>query len=330
MNTVSPYTPPRYHILTSCDDNLAPYLAVNLMTISRNLSSAQIDFYLLYSDISAKRLEMLHALCESFSNLTLHPILVPDPEPFLLLSKYGGWTKEAYYSACAHLLLPETVSRILYLDAGDTMVVGDISPYYHYDFQDNALIATGISYKLEANRLAPYQADDLGDWENCLPYILRGIFNSGSYMINLEKLRQNGLTLDEFCVLAEEVNRIVGGNGEKKAYWGDQGLFSAAFVGNVRYYDFDRFPDIWHMPYNFCLWYFDRMQKKPDYDPAIVHFAGAPKPWTVSYPFPAKRFLASPASRSLKELKFGQAEYYYLWHEYSLMTDQALSQMGID
>ena len=91
MNTVSPYTPPRYHILTSCDDNLAPYLAVNLMTISRNLSSAQIDFYLLYSDISAKRLEMLHALCESFSNLTLHPILVPDPEPFLLLSKYGCW-----------------------------------------------------------------------------------------------------------------------------------------------------------------------------------------------------------------------------------------------
>lgn len=330
MYKFSVYPPPGYNILTSCDDNLAPYIAVNLMAMSCNLAEANLDFFLLYSDISQKNLEMLHALCESLSNLMFHPIPVPDPEPFLLLSNYGGWAKEAYYPASAHLLLPKTVARVMYLDAGDTMIIGDISPYYNYDFQDRALIVTGSSYKREDNRLAPYQADDLSDWKNSLPYILRGVFNSGSYMINLEKLRQSELALDDFLSLAEEIQKIAGDNANKTAYWGDQGLFSAAFVGNIRYYDFDRVQSIWHMPYNFCLWYFDHMQQKPDYDPAVIHFAGAPKPWTVTYPLPSKRFEAESASCSLKDLKFGQAEYYYLWHEYALMTDLALSRLGID
>ncbi|MCI8464374.1 MAG: hypothetical protein HFI63_00705 [Lachnospiraceae bacterium] len=315
--------------MTSCDDTLAPYTAITLTSMSHSLSNAQIDFFLLHSRISNQNLELLYALCETYPNIHFHPILIPDQEPFSLLAKYGGWTEEAYYPACSHMFLPKSAERVLYLDAGDTLVVGDISPYYTLDFQNNALIATGSSYKLEGERLIPYTLDDLGDWENGLPYILRGLFNSGSYMLNLEKLRESELALDDFCYLAEEVNKIVAGDTQKRAYWGDQGLFSAAFVGNIRYYDFEQVQNVWHMPYNFCLWYFDRMQERPNYDPAIIHFAGAPKPWTASYLLPVKRFQTKPASCSLKELKFGQAEYYYLWHEYALMTDQRLNRLSI-
>ncbi len=144
-------------------------------------------------------------------------------------------------------------------------------------------------------------------------------------MINLDQLRQVGLSMDDLCGIAESIVPVSGGPG-KKAYWGDQGFLSLAFVGNIRYYDFDHIQNVWHMPYNFCMWYFDHRQQRPDFDPAVIHYTGAPKPWACSYLNPVKRFQPETGLLPLSRLKFGQAEYYYLWHEYALMTDQLLDR----
>ncbi|MBD5551318.1 MAG: hypothetical protein HDQ96_09090 [Lachnospiraceae bacterium] len=321
----------QYNIMTSCDDNLVPYVAVGLTAMAQNLKDASVNFFFFHSRVSQKNIEMLKALCKELENgkIHFHEILVPHAEIYSELSKYGsGWAGEAYYSLCAHLLLPDTVDRVLYLDAGDTLIVGDIEPYYHYDFQGKSIVATGTRYKLEGGNAEPFNEDDLGDWKIGLPQILSGIFNSGSYMMNLDKMRKDERTLADYQYLSLKLRELYG-NDKHNIYWGDQGLLSVSFVGDIRYYGFPEMQDVWYMPYNFCLWYYDRMDEKPHYSPAILHFAGtAFKPWNGAYPVFIKRFQKKDQLHSLNELKTGQTEYFYLWHKYAMMTDAILEKAG--
>lgn len=320
----------RYNIMTSCDDNLAPYVAIGLTAMAYNLKDANIDFFFLHSRVSRKNIEMLKALCGELENgkINFHEILVPHAEIYSELARYGtGWAGEAYYSLCAHLLLPDDVDRVLYLDAGDTMIVGDIEEYYNYDFQGKSLVVTGSRYKVVWGNLELYGAEDLGDWKNTLPPILRGIFNSGSYVMNLDKMRKDGRTLGDYQYLSMTLREIYGENNHN-IYWGDQGLLSAAFAGDVRYYGYPEIQSVWYMPYNFCLWYYDKMCEEPYYIPAIIHFAGtAFKPWDGTYPVCLERFQKKGQSRSMKELKIGQAGFFYLWYEYAIITDSILEKI---
>lgn len=62
----------------------------------------------------------------------------------------------------------------------------------------------------------------------------------------------------------------------------------------------------------------------------MIHFAGTFfKPWNGSYPIFLSRFQKKDKLRSLGELRLGQAEYYYLWHEYAILTDGILNRMGM-
>lgn len=318
-----------YNIMTSCDDTLAPYVAVGLTAMAYSLKGASVDFFFLHSKVSKKNIEMLSALCEKLENgkIHFHEIVVPDTEIYDELAYYGnGWAGEAYYSLCAHLLLPEDVDRVLYLDAGDTLVIGDIDPYYNYDFQGKSIVATSIRYKLLNDMLEPLTAEDLGDLNEELPGILRGIFNSGSYMMNLDKMREDKRTLADYQYLAA-VLRGLFGEQNHQIYWGDQGLLSASFVGDIRYYGFPEIRNLWYMPFNFCTWYYDRMTKEPDYSPAIIHFAGtAFKPWDGTYSVFMERFQNKGRLRSLNELKVGQAGYYYLWYAYAQIADTLLKE----
>ncbi len=312
------------------DEDTVPYVAVGLTAMAHNLKDADIDFFFLHSHVSRNNIEMLEALCEELENCKIHfhEILVPHAEVYSELAEYGtGWTGEAYYSLCAHLLLPDEIDRVLYLDAGDTLIVGDIAPYYHYDFQGKSLVVTGSRYKPYNGNLELFSADDLGDWKDGLPGILRGIFNSGSYMMNLDKMRKDERTLADYQYLSLKLRELFGDDNHN-IYWGDQGLLSATFVGDVRYYGFPEIRNLWYMPYNFCLWYYDRMNEKPNYSPAILHFAGtAFKPWNGTYPIFTERFQKKEQLHSMNELKNGQAGYFYLWHEYAIMANTILDKI---
>ncbi|WP_031549355.1 hypothetical protein [Oribacterium sp. FC2011] len=76
----------------------------------------------------------------------------------------------------------------MYIDAGDTFIAPDPSAYYDTDFQDNALTVTPIRFKVtpEGN-LALYLESDLSNMA-LLPGIVRGLMNSGSYVINLKMM----------------------------------------------------------------------------------------------------------------------------------------------
>lgn len=330
MNTEQ-NTRPHYNILTSSDNSLVPAMAVSLTAMAKNLAHAQVDFYLLHSRILPEHIQMLSALCSGYGNITLHEVRVPDPEAYDPLVQAGRWYRETYYPLCAHRLLPDSMDRILYLDAGDTLVVGDIGPYYNCDFEDQFLIVTPQRYKWKDGLPAPYEPDDIFDQENMLPDILEGLFNSGSYMINLKKMREAGINISWYCYLTEQLRKARSEEREgEPVYFGDQGLLSVAFVGHLKYYGYPEIRDRWYNPYNFCIGYYDQVDQKPEYEPAVLHFAGVPfKPWKASYPvFPERFARVGGETRELGELKSLQLEYYFLWLQYLFLTDKVLSMLG--
>ncbi len=320
-----------YYILTSSDNTLVPQMAVSLTAMSKNLAHAHVDFYLLHSQITSENIQMLTALCNGYGNIALHEIQVPDPESYDPLVKAGRWYRETYFPLCAHRLLPDCIDRILYLDAGDTLVVGDIEPYYTCDFEDHFLIVTPQRYKLKDGIPVLYEPDDITEQKKLLPEIMEGLFNSGSYMINLKKMREAGIDLAWYCYLTEQLRkaRMEEKKGEP-VYFGDQGLLSVAFVGHLKYYGYPEIRDRWYNPYDFCIGYYDQVAQKPDYEPAVLHFAGVPfKPWKAGYPiFPERFSRAGGETRELSELKPLQVEYYFLWLEYLFLTDKVLSLLG--
>ncbi len=324
---------PHYNILTSSDDTLAPQMTISLTAMAKNLAHAHIDLYLLHSQISPGTIKMLTDLCNGCGNITFHEIVVPDPENYDPLVRAGRWYRETYYPLCAHQLLPDTIDRILYLDAGDTLVVGDIAPYYNCDFDDNFLIVTPQKYKPEGDNFVLYKTDDLLPKKGYLPDILEGIFNSGSYMINLKKMREHAINITYYLDLTEQLQKALAGPDGKKdppVYFGDQGLLSAAFIGRIKYFGYPQIRYVWYNPFNFCIGYYRYVEQKPDYQPAILHFAGVPfKPWKAAYPIFPERFRQSGGDlQSLSGLKPQQIEYYFLWLEYLFLTDKVLSLLS--
>lgn len=318
-----------FNIMTSSDDALILPLAVSLTAIGKNLPQDRIDFYLLHSDMCPQSMDLLSAVCAGYGNIFFHEIRVENPEAFDPLVKAGGWQRETYFPLDAHHLLPDTADRVLYLDAGDVLVMGDIAPYYNCDFEDQFLIVTGDKHKTVNDRYVPFTPEDFHN-PAFFPDLLDGRFNSGSYVINLQKMREEGIGLSDYYALTEQIRRLRPGR-EGLLYFGDQGLLSAAFIGRMKYYGYPQIQEMWYCPYNFCLGYYDHFDKKPDYQPAILHFAGVLfKPWKAKYPVWPKRFgITGGVPRELAELKPMQVKYYLLWLEYLFLLDKVLEILGM-
>lgn len=126
-------------------------------------------FFQWYTQITSENIKMLTDLCNGYGNISFHEIIIPDPEIYDPLVKAGRWYRETYYPLCAHQLLPDTIDRILHLEAGDTLVIGDIAPYYNCDFEDNFLIVTPQKYKPEGNDFVLYGSDDTLSEKGYLP-----------------------------------------------------------------------------------------------------------------------------------------------------------------
>ena len=314
------YLPPMeqvLNIMTSCDNGYAKYVLPQIASIAENLKQHKVNFYLFHSRIQPQNIELLKNYCEKFENIAFNEVIVHDFELYEQLhpGQTGGWTYEMYYSLCCHKYLPETVNRILYIDAGDVYINGDISDYYFCDFENKNLMVTLARLK---NIGSLYSGNDLENDEE-LKAIARGLFNSGSYMINVKKFREENVSMENYLQITKILTQRL---KTPNSWFGDQGLLSVAFAGSIKYYMYPQMQNIWFMPYNFCLWFFDRA-KDLWYEPRIIHFAGADfKPWQVrfntnfKYNF-EKDFSGDYAPCSLKEK---QIEFYEAWWKYCSQT----------
>lgn len=303
------------NIMTSCDQNLIQYMYIQLKSISQFFDKKKIvHFYLFQSKVSEESINDLKKYCEFLENITFHNIVVEDTTSLDIIASIGGnWPSEAYFPLVCHQYLPETVERILYIDAGDVLFYGvnkNIDEYYNCDFEENLLYVTLARSKTQS---LFFQPDDLANIDN-LKIIARGLFNSGSYMINVKGFREQGVLMKDMVELSNMLNDII---EDETKYFGDQGFFSLAFIGKIKYFHEDF--NVCFMPYNFCLWLFDiGLQKLKElwYEPKIIHFVGAEKPWNIPT-------LTSP------KIKNGQFPFYRYYKHYERIVDNELQSIGI-
>ena len=336
------------NILTSCDARLIHLLPVSIQAIAHNLKEKTVNFFLMHDKIPDGNLHMLQMQCQHLGNINFHAIQVSDYDNEILkkIAQFGGanWGGPAYYSLLAYRYLPADIDRVLYLDAADTLVVKDVDEFYYEDFGEAEAIVTVTQYKTtDDGRAVPFASEDMDNVLG-LSEVCRGLFNSGTYMLNLSLQRQEAVSIDAYWNYVQAFDRLYRNNvipayqkfgltppADDKTFFGDQGLFSLIFCGKLRYFAFDRDnkgQNIWYMPYNFCLWYFDSHLQPPPYEPHILHFAGSPKPWSLRYLNIIPRFQKNTELLDWTALKPGQAVYYYIWHEYALAADKLLTALG--
>jgi lipopolysaccharide biosynthesis glycosyltransferase len=152
------------NIMTSCDNNLAKWVAPALTGIAENLRGRKVDFYFFHSRVDGENLNFLKSHAKRFSNIEFREVRIEDDAPYAELASRGGaaWAYEAYYSLECHKYLPESVERILYIDAGDVMILGDIDEYYYGDFRGCSLLAHIARFKSAGNALSAFSKNDLG------------------------------------------------------------------------------------------------------------------------------------------------------------------------
>lgn len=311
-------------IMTSTDENLVAYIFVQLKSISLFFQDREVDFYLFSTKVPEERVEALKKYAMFLGNVKLYQVDVGKYEKDLeRFSQYGGnWPVEAYFPLVAHELLPEDVHRILYIDAGDVIFWGDnrnIDDYYHCDFGDSLLYATPISLKEVETGVAYYQSKDLVH-SALLDRVVRGLFNSGSYMINLKGFRGQGINLQGVIHRLEERKKDAGKCDI--SYFGDQGFLSLVFVDELKFTENVNSAEdvnLWYMPYNFCIWFFDmglEMYGKLWYEPYILHFAGGVKPWKLD-------------SLKSSKIKKGQLPFYGRWKYLQRIVGEELAGLGL-
>ena len=270
----------RMNIMTSCDDNLSKYILPQLASIGKNLSDYDVHFYIVHSRILPNNVQLLKDFANDIG-IMFHEIMVEKNIPFYeSLVKTGGgqWPHEAYFTLRVQDYLPDDVDRIIYIDAGDVIIDGDIAPYYFDDFECNSIIATPLGFKTDPVSKEPilYTSDDI------LEVSRNGsLFNSGSYIMDVEKYRKEGYTIDDYLYLDDVLKK----NAEpgRLPYFGDQGFLAAAFVGDVKFFGYPKHKDPSYMPYNFRSSYWGLFQGEPTYVPIVLHYALVSKPWVVRF-----------------------------------------------
>lgn len=261
-------------------------------------------------------------VANKMGNVSFHDIVIEEPEKYDYIGRYGGsWAGEAYFPLCVYQYLPESVDRIMYLDAGDIIVTDDVGPFYNTDFDDNVIIASNIRIYDDGEPVVFFNESDLADGNKML-IILDSTFNSGSYMMNIAKMRQSGLVIDDFVAFTDMLLPLQKVN--ERIYFGDQGFMSACFLGDIKYWEYPERDVLICSEYNFMMGWYVNFNCLPNFKPAVVHFIGNVKPWFVEFPYDSTRFAACEKKIKLDDLFPGQAEWYLKWLQYACCVNELL------
>ena len=240
-----------------------------------------ITFYIIYSRLTKEERLLLTELAESTGHGSCVFLPVPE-EAYRDLPTFFWISAETYYRLMAQKLLPESVDRILWLDA-DIVVCGDITEFYDQDFEGNLLVACSVweegVVRAQLNQLT-------------LPPDAR-YFNAGVLLYNMTAQRKQ---LDP--EVYTEYLKVFG----NRLVYADQDVLNAVFYRCVKFAD--------QLQYN-CF-----TNALDQYPPAkrrtllkqcrILHYNGSSKPWNKEY-----CFLGSHIFR----------KYALSFPEYSYLTD---------
>jgi lipopolysaccharide biosynthesis glycosyltransferase len=174
-------------------------------------------------------------------------------------------SKSTYLRLLLPELLPECVSKVLYLDA-DTIVSGDISELYKTDISDNYAAGAKEVINCYAKTIPHFQShiDNLGIASNHF------YFSAGVLLMNIKKMKADKVVSKYFQFAIEHPELII---------WSDQDILNGVLSSSVKYIhpkynmNYNVEPDILE-----ATWSKKEVSEAKN-NPVIIHYIGPIKPW---------------------------------------------------
>lgn len=240
----------------------------------RRHNNEDITVYLINRSLNDPELKKFDKYLTKHLKMDFKPIDVSETAFDQLPVCEERFSIEMYYRVIAQFLLPKSVDRIMWLDA-DIVICGNISDFYHQDFEDKLLAACPD---------ALCDSEEIVTIKSKLGLPKEHIyFNSGVLLLNIEALREK-----------TQINGIVNTaqSISENFTYPDQDLLNYLYSGQIKYCDQNRF--------NCLVISFGKMTKAQINDIVVLHYAGLPKPWIFYYIYE----LSNAAVPYIKEIAF--------------------------
>lgn len=167
------------NIVYHSSDKFAPVLGTSIASLlENNKDSDNIDIFIIEHGISSGNKEKLTNLVHSY-NRSLNFIAMPDInriEKLGLKQIKKNWLFDSYCRLFLNHILPENISRVIYLDS-DVLVVNNIGKLWSYDLQDKCIGA--VKESLSSNYFSLFGLNEGSVY--C---------NSGVLLIDLDRWRE--------------------------------------------------------------------------------------------------------------------------------------------
>lgn len=263
------------NIVYNCNERFAVHTAVSIASLFDNNRTADvIRVFILGNGLGTESSVRFRELAAAFGR-EIVIIDLRDYESALKLLfgaelNTGGFdiTVLARLFAASHL--PDEVEKYLYLDA-DTVVLSSLTGLYETELSEHGCICAMVSeptiYRETRERIG-LQED--------MPY-----YNSGMMLVDRRAWEDNGITgacIDYFK-----------GRGGRGLSFPDQDIINHVLTGRIRtvWQGYNFFSNYCYQSYDsLCRrapWFSDQVSRESYEaavkDPAVVHFAGAERPW---------------------------------------------------
>lgn len=219
----------------------------------------EIIVYVLHSELTEKEKKKIDRLLLESGHARAEYIQISEKE-FEGYSTEKWISKETYYRLLAQKLLPEDVERILWLD-GDTIVLDDLSDFYHMDLGGKLIAACDLGLEKESNKANALK-------RLLLPPDARP-FNAGVILYDMRGIREQ-IDPDIYIQYVQYLG--------KHLLFADQDVLNAVFYQLVYYVD----PHV----YNYVRVFepMEKVRKLVDFRKVkILHYNGDSKPWNEDY-----------------------------------------------
>jgi lipopolysaccharide biosynthesis glycosyltransferase len=238
-------------LILICDESYAMPLATALRSIvEANRSNEPLDVYVLSDHFSANlRQEVIDSLPQG--SASIHWMAV-DLSLFEKFETLPHISKITYARLLIPHMFPESVSRVLYLDA-DILVLDDLGPLWDTDLK-GAVVGAVLDPTMDARIKGRATGND--DVPEVQDY-----FNAGVLLIDLDRWREERISEKALEYL----------NHHPRSFFADQDALNLACDGRWTALDLR-----WNF---FHHWYTSIRDMTPAERPMIAHFVTSRKPW---------------------------------------------------
>ncbi|GAA3015481.1 glycosyltransferase family 8 protein [Tetragenococcus solitarius] len=255
----------KINLLFSIDDSFVDQMKTTLFSIYQNTDHKhQFTVYILQKRL-LKQTDAIQEFCK-WLEMKYVPLVIGEDSLFEQAPVSSRYPETIYYRLMVHKYLPESVNKILYLDA-DILCINDFSNLYKLDLKDDLYAAashkklTNVTKMINQVRLKNYEAE--------------GYYNSGVLLINVKKTRENVQASDIFHFIKENQYNLL---------LPDQDILNGLYGNKIlsipdEVYNFDVRKNATYDAISMGEWDLDWVI----HNSVFLHFCGKEKPWQEKY-----------------------------------------------